>query len=317
MRILLLAEHDNLKLKPEFFKTLSAATQICDSIDILVTGFQCEKIAQQISALKVVSFIYLLDDQAYQYHAEEQISLLLKGLAKDYTHVLCSSSSFGKSVLPRVAAYLNVAQISNISTVVSENTYLRPIYAGEYLRKIKSHDSIKVITVMASAFDSIVNQYPDQIDVLKITKLPVTCLLDNNQAVFISKSKTDNTQKSLQSANIVVAAGRGLNSEENFNDLHHLADMLDAAVGATRAVVDAGWMSNDRQIGQTAKTVAPELYIAFGVSGAAQHIAGMKGSKVIIAVNKDPDAPIFKLANYALVADINNVLPKLNELLQS
>lgn len=316
MRILLLAEHDNSGLKAEFLKTLSAASQINDQIDVLVIGNQCDEVSRQAARLRHVSRVLLVDDRVYL-HSEENISLLVKNMAKDYTHVLCSASLFGKAILPRVAAYLDVAQISNVSAIVSADTFIRPIYAGRLLCKVKSNDPIKVITVMASAFVPVKEEKSADSDSTPVTRLSIKQMQVGNPVMFISEKKICSKRQSLQSAHVVVAAGRGLNSIENFQALEFLADMLGAAIGATRAVVDAGWLSNDQQIGQTAKTVAPELYIALGISGAAQHLAGMKDSKVIIAVNKDPNAPIFQIANYALVADLNEVLPELNTLLKS
>lgn len=316
MRTLLLAEHDNSGLKAEFLKTLSAASQISDQIDVLVIGNQCDEVSRQAARLRHVNRVLLVDDRVYL-HSEENISLLVKNMAKDYTHVLCSASLFGKAILPRVAAYLDVAQISNVSAIVSADTFIRPIYAGRLLSKVKSNDPIKIITVMASAFTPSVEEKSADSDSTPVSRLSIKLMQVSNPVTFISEKKNFSKRQSLQSAHIVVAAGRGLNSIENFQALEFLADKLGAAIGATRAVVDAGWLSNDKQIGQTAKTVAPALYIALGISGAAQHLAGMKDSKVIIAVNKDPNAPIFQIANYALVADLNEVLPKLNTLLQS
>lgn len=315
MRILLIAEHDNQSLKPEFFKCLSAAGELNDCIDVLVIGYQCEDVVRQAAKLSQVSRVLLVDHSQYKHQPEDYLSMLVKDLADDYTHILCSSSSFGKSLMPRVAAFLNVAQISNISSIISADTFIRPIYAGRLLSKVKSNDPVKIITVMASAFQAIGEDSGGSIDLSKIIRLSNKEYKISNPVMYVDETRSPSKRQSLQSAAIVVAAGRGLATAENYQQLESIADKLDAAIGATRAVVDAGWMTNDKQIGQTAKTVAPQLYIAMGVSGAAQHIAGMKDSKVIIAVNKDPDAPIFQVANYALVSDLNEVLPELNSLL--
>ncbi len=309
MRILLIAEHDNARLKDESLKTLTAALQIGDHIDVLVMGYQCQQAAEMAARLGGVKLVMWVDDPALQYKIPENASVLVSELAKDYTHVLCSSSIFGKNILPRVAAVLNVAQISNVSEIVSPEIYIRPIYSGNVLVKVKSHDSIKIITLMASAFDSIVLTQ----EAVGIKQLQVT--VEPNISLF----KTEKTNKSerppLQSAEVVIAGGRGLKSAKNFQYLDVLADKLNAAIAATRAIVDLGWASNDQQVGQTGKTIAPRLYLALGISGAAQHLAGIRDSRIIVAINNDPHAPIFDIADYGLVADLNEVLPKLNALL--
>jgi electron transfer flavoprotein alpha subunit len=320
MRTLILAEHNGLTLKDEFYKTLSAAIKIGGEIDVFIIGCQCEAVSLQAAKLNAISQVFLVDDVAYCNSPEEKISALLHYFAKDYTHLICSASSFGKNIFPRIAAYFNVAQISGVSDVIAEDVFIRPIYAGNLLTKVKSNDAIKIITVVASAFlcsDELkpAGSLPSSVNRLSVDMLPSDILAGQQQPTFVSERKSIYKRKSLQAARVVVSAGRGLSTQENFDALELLADKLDAAIGATRAVVDAGWLQNDRQIGQTARVVAPMLYVALGVSGAAQHLAGMKNSKIIIAVNKDSTAPIFQVANYGLVADVNDVLPALLALL--
>lgn len=311
MPILLLAEHDNYELKTEFFNVLDAALKLGIEIHVLVIGYQCDAICELVASVKGVDEVLVVDNVLYEFHSEEQTSLIIKDVSKGYSHIISSNSSFGKAVLPRVAAYLDVAQISGVSAVVSENTFICPIYAGRLLSTVKSHEHIKVLTVIAAAFAPASGKQL----LSPIVYVPYKPTSINNYATFVRSMLGSSKRKPLHSANTIVAAGRGLNSKENFDAVERIANTLDAAVGATRAVVDAGWMTNDQQVGQTAKTVSPQLYIALGISGAAQHLAGMKDSKVIIAVNKDPDAPILKVANYALIADLNDVMPQLNALL--
>ncbi len=317
MSILLIAEHDNLAIKPEFYKVLSAACELSVNIDVLVVGYQCKPVATYLSGISQINKVLLVDQDCWKNQPHWELSILTANIAKDYTHVLCSSSSFGKAVMPRVAAYLDVAQISCVNEIISTDIFVRPIYAGRLMSKVKSHDRIKVITILTSSFPAtVVKQFEDTVfsPIENITPEKIEIL---NSSQFISETINTSQRQSLQSADIVITAGRGLGTLKNVQEVEVLADSLDAAVGATRAVVDAGWMSNDKQIGQTAKTVAPDLYIALGVSGAAQHIAGMIDSKVIVAVNKDPDAPIFQIANYGLIGDLNSVLPDLIGLFNS
>jgi electron transfer flavoprotein alpha subunit len=309
MRILLIIEHDNSQVRAESLKTLAAAHLIGDEIDALVVGYRCRKVAEQASRFSGVTKVLLADDENYHYHIADNIGSLVSKLAGNYTHVLCSSSVFGMSILPRVAAVLGVAQISNITKIVTADVYIRQIFAGNILIKVKSHDAIKIITVMASAFD------PETCIQNAVNIHPITCKAVTNAAVCLGRTHSKSDRPSLKSANIIVAGGRGLRSADNFYKLQKLADKLNASIAATRAVVDAGWASYDKQIGQTGQTVAPELYIALGISGASQHLAGMKESRIIVAINKDPLAPIFQVANYGLVADLKEVLPKFIDLL--
>ena len=315
MRILIIAEHDGSSLKDEFYKVLGGVKQLTPDIDVLVAGFRCTAICEQLSGLSSIKKILLIDNPVFSQQSEDALAISIKDLANEYTHIFCSTSSFGKSVIPRLAAYLKVAAITGVSAIESADTFVRPIYAGRLLTRVKSLDAIKIVTLLGSAFP-LSDTSVHRCDV----EVPVVYLENNNihvqpQTHFVSEKRNHSKRKPLQSAQVIVSAGRGLGSKENFDELETLADKLDAAVGATRAVVDAGWLTNDKQIGQTAKIVAPELYIALGISGATQHLAGMKDSRIIIAINKDSNAPIFQVANYGLVGDLSEVLPRLNAML--
>lgn len=314
MRILVIAEHDGVALKDEFYKVLGGVAHLSESVDVLVVGHQCESVYQQITGLDNIARILLIDDPVLCYQSEDVLAKAVKNLAFQYTHIFCSTSSFGKSVIPRLAAYLNVAALTGVSAIESADVFVRPIYAGRLLARVKSQDPIKIVTLLTSAFP--LPELPMRgIADATIIHLDPGNLQIEAQIRFVSEKRNLSKRKSLQAAQVIVSAGRGLNSKENFDELETLADKLDAAVGATRAVVDAGWLTNDKQIGQTAKIVAPELYIAVGISGATQHLAGMKDSRIIIAINKDSNAPIFQVANYGLVGDLNEVLPRLNAML--
>ncbi|MGL5360137.1 MAG: electron transfer flavoprotein subunit alpha/FixB family protein [Shewanella sp.] len=303
MAILVLAEHDNSALKQDTAKVVAAALAIGDAVHVLVVGHQCAGVAQAAQALQGVSQVLLADNSVYQAHLAENVAKLLLELAPNYSHILAAASSAGKDTLPRVAALLDVAQLSEVIGVVSADTFVRPIYAGSALATVQSHDAIKVITVRASAFDGVAlgNNAP-------------LVSLDNvfaAKAQLISQALTVSERPELGNAGIVVSGGRGMGSGANFGMLEQLADKLGAAVGASRAAVDAGYVPNDLQVGQTGKIVAPNLYIAVGISGAIQHLAGMKDAKVIVAINKDPEAPIFQVADYGLVADLFEAVPEL------
>jgi len=315
MRILILAEHDGLTLKDEFYKVLNASMQLNLAIDVFIAGYQCQPLCEMLGTLSAVSKVLVIDDVAFRYQPEDRMAKVVASVAWEYSHLFCSTSLFGKTILPRTAAHLNMAAISGVSQIVSMDTFVRPIYAGRLLSKVKSFDSIKIVTLMLSAFPM-----PEKIifrpePVADLVHLAIDGSQIDRTTSFVREIKSISKRRSLQAAHIIVSAGRGLGSKENFEELETLADKLDAAVGATRAVVDAGWLTNDKQIGQTAKIVAPELYIALGISGAPQHLAGMKDSKIIIAVNKDSNAPIFQVANYGFVGDLSDVLPKLNAML--
>ncbi|MBP6519964.1 MULTISPECIES: electron transfer flavoprotein subunit alpha/FixB family protein [unclassified Shewanella] len=303
MAILVLAEHDNAALKLDTAKIVTAARAIGDEVHVLVAGHQCGAVVQAAQALQGVSQVLVADASVYEAHLAENFAKLLADLAPNYGHILASASSLGKDTLPRVAALLDVAQISEVITVVNADTFVRPVYAGNALATVQSHDSIKVMTVRASAFDAA----PEG------NSAAVTTLdkVFEARTQFVSQSLTVSARPELGNAGIIVSGGRGMGSGENFGMLEQLADKLGAAVGASRAAVDAGFVPNDLQVGQTGKIVAPNLYIAVGISGAIQHLAGMKDAKVIVAINKDPEAPIFQVADYGLVADLFEAVPEL------
>lgn len=303
MAILVLAEHDNAALKLDTAKIVTAARAIGDEVHVLVAGHQCGAVVQAAQALQGVSQVLVADASVYEAHLAENFAKLLADLAPNYGHILASASSLGKDTLPRVAALLDVAQISEVITVVNADTFVRPVYAGNALATVQSHDAIKVITVRASAFDAA----PEG------NSAAVTTLdkVFEARTQFVSQSLTVSARPELGNAGIIVSGGRGMGSGENFGMLEQLADKLGAAVGASRAAVDAGFVPNDLQVGQTGKIVAPNLYIAVGISGAIQHLAGMKDAKVIVAINKDPEAPIFQVADYGLVADLFEAVPEL------
>src|SRR5690349_1090951 len=307
--ILVLAEHDNVDLKQSTANTLRAASELPGEITLLVAGHDCASVAKAASCLPRVSKVWLCDAPCYQHDLAENMGQLLATLGKDFAYILAPATTFGKNILPRAAALLDVAQISEIIQVVSTDTFVRPVYAGNVLETIRSLDPIKVITVRPTAFEPL----PD----LSATASPalietVDKIVDLKMSQFVSKEASMTKRPELTSARIVVAGGRGLGSADNFKVLlEALADQLGAAIGASRAAVDAGFIANDYQIGQTGKVVAPDLYIAVGISGAIQHMAGMKDSKVIVAINKDPDAPIFQIADYGLVGDLFEIIPEL------
>ncbi|MDI5876013.1 electron transfer flavoprotein subunit alpha/FixB family protein [Shewanella xiamenensis] len=303
MAILVLAEHDNAALKLDTAKVVTAARAIGDDVHVLVVGHQCGAVAQAAQALQGVAQVLVADNSAYEAHLAENVAKLLVDLAPNYSHILAAASSAGKDTLPRVAALLDVAQISEVISVVSSDTFVRPIYAGNALATVQSHDAIKVMTVRASAFDAVTQG----------NNAAVTTLdkVFEAKAQFVSQALTVSARPELGNASIIVSGGRGMGSGENFGMLEQLADKLGAAVGASRAAVDAGFVPNDLQVGQTGKIVAPNLYIAVGISGAIQHLAGMKDAKVIVAINKDPEAPIFQVADYGLEADLFEAVPQL------
>ncbi|WP_372933124.1 electron transfer flavoprotein subunit alpha/FixB family protein [Shewanella putrefaciens] len=303
MAILVLAEHDNAALKLDTAKVVSAARAIGDEVHVLVVGHQCDAVVQAAKALQGVSQVLVADASAYEAHLAENVAKLLVDLSPQYSHILSAASSMGKDTLPRVAALLDVAQISEVIAVVSADTFVRPVYAGSALSTVQSHDAIKVMTVRASAFDAV----PEG-NSAAVTPLDKVF---EAKTQFVSQSLTVSARPELGNAGIIVSGGRGMGSGENFGMLEQLADKLGAAVGASRAAVDAGFVPNDLQVGQTGKIVAPNLYIAVGISGAIQHLAGMKDAKVIVAINKDPEAPIFQVADYGLEADLFEAVPEL------
>ena len=305
MTILVIAEHDNQQLKAATLNTVAAAAKIGGEVHILVAGSNCNAAAQEAATLQGVSTVKIADAAHYQSQTAENLTALIIANAAGYSHILAPATTFGKNLMPRVAALLDVAQISEITGVESADTFVRPIYAGNALATVQSADAVKVITVRTTAFDAVNRENSAKIESIG----PAT---DTAQTTLTNRELTKSERPELGAAKIIVSGGRGLGSGENYHKLlEPLADKLGAALGASRAAVDAGFVPNDYQVGQTGKIVAPQLYIAVGISGAIQHLAGMKESKVIVAINKDPDAPIFQVADYGLVGDLFEVVPQL------
>ena len=305
MTILVIAEHDNQSLKAATLNTVAAAQKIGGDIHVLVAGANCQAAAQQAAQLNGVSTVKVADAAHYQNQTAENLTALVIANAAGYSHILAPATTFGKNLAPRIAALLDVAQISEITGVESADTFVRPIYAGNALATVKSADAVKVITVRSTAFDAVNLENSAKIE-------SISPAADTAQSTLTNRELTKSERPELGAAKIIVSGGRGLGSGENYHQLlEPLADKLGAALGASRAAVDAGFVPNDYQVGQTGKIVAPELYIAVGISGAIQHLAGMKDSKVIVAINKDPEAPIFQIADYGLVGDLFEVVPAL------
>ncbi|TBW48309.1 electron transfer flavoprotein subunit alpha/FixB family protein [Marinobacter halodurans] len=307
MAILLIAEHNNQALNPTTLSAVTAASQIGGDIAVLVAGSGCGAVAEEAAKIEGVSKVLLADNAAYAKGLAENLSLLVKAQASDYSHVVAPASTTAKDFMPRVAALLDVGQLSEIIAVESADTFKRPIYAGNVIATVRSGDAIKVITVRTSAFDKAAAEGGSA----GVETLDRAC--DAGTSAFVSEEMVKSERPELTAARVIVSGGRGMGNGENFALLEKVADKLGAGIGASRAAVDAGFVSNDMQVGQTGKIVAPELYIAVGISGAIQHLAGMKDSKVIVAINKDEEAPIFQVADYGLVADLFQVLPELAE----
>ncbi|MCG6875738.1 MAG: FAD-binding protein [Betaproteobacteria bacterium] len=309
MTILVVAEHDNQILKASTLHTIAAAAAIGGDIHVLVAGSGCQAVADAAAKVQGVGKVLLADAPHYKDELAENVAPLVTGLAKGYSHVLAPATTFGKNFMPRVAATLDVAQISDIVAVKSEDTFVRPIYAGNAMATVQAKDPIKVVTVRTTGFEAVA----DTGGAAAIEA--ATPDADAGVSSLVGRELTKSERPELTAARVVVSGGRGMGSAENFKLLEPLADKLNAAMGASRAAVDAGFVPNDWQVGQTGKIVAPELYIAVGISGAIQHLAGMKDSRVIVAVNKDEEAPIFQVADYGIVGDLFKVLPELvNEL---
>lgn len=304
MSILVFAEHDNSSLKADTLKTVAAAQAIGGDIHLLVAGSNCADIAKEAAKVNGVSKVFVADNAAYEHQLAENISLLVTELAADYDYILATALTTGKNFMPRVAALLDVAQISDIIAVESADTFVRPIYAGNAIATVQSLDSKKVITVRSTGFDAVATDGNAEI-------ININSVQDAGLSAHVSDELSKSERPDLGAAGIVISGGRGMQNGENFALLEGIADKLGAAIGASRAAVDAGFVPNDMQVGQTGKIVAPDLYIAVGISGAIQHLAGMKDSKVIVAINKDPEAPIFQVADYGLVADLFDALPEL------
>ncbi len=305
MSILVVAEHDNSELKAATLNAVTAAKELGD-VSILIAGHQCAAVADAAAKIDGVAKVLVADDPAFANGLAENVAALLVDLAPGFSHIVGPATATCKNILPRTAALLDVAQISEIIEVISADTFVRPIYAGNALATVQSADTPKIITVRGTAFE------PAAADGGSATIEAVTGGGDQGMSQFVSQELSKSERPELTSAKIVISGGRGMQNGENFSLLEEIADKLNAAVGASRAAVDAGYVPNDYQVGQTGKVVAPDLYIAVGISGAIQHLAGMKDSKVIVAINKDEEAPIFQVADYGLVADLFQALPELS-----
>lgn len=309
MAILVIAEHSNAALGAATLNTVTAAKAIGGDIHVLVAGADCAAAAEAAANIDGVAKVLVADDAAYEHQLPENVALLVADQGKNYSHVLASATTTGKNLLPRVAALLDTDQISEIIAVESADTFKRPIYAGNAIATVQSSAAIKVITVRGTGFDAAAAEGGSA------TVENIAAGADAGISSFVGEELAQSDRPDLTSARVVISGGRGMGNGENFDMLYQLADKLGAAVGASRAAVDAGFVPNDLQVGQTGKIVAPDLYIAVGISGAIQHLAGMSGSKVIVAINKDEDAPIFQVADYGLVADLFDVIPQLDEAL--
>ena len=307
MAVLVLAEHDNAELKPATLNTVSAAGELDAEVHVLVAGPGAAPVADAAAKIAGVAKVLLADDARYDHQLAEAGAALIVALAPAYAAVLAPATTTGKNIMPRAAALLDVAQISDISEVVSGDTFVRPIYAGNALATVQSSDAIKIITVRTTAFAAA----PTEGGSAAVEA--VAAAADPALSSFVGEALSASERPELTAARIIISGGRGMQSGDNFPLLEKIADQLGAAVGASRAAVDAGFVPNDYQVGQTGKIVAPELYIAVGISGAIQHLAGMKDSQVIVAINKAEEAPIFQIADYGLVADLFKVLPELAE----
>ena len=306
MAVLVLAEHDNASLGSATLNAISAAGKMDAEVHVLVAGQDCGAVAQSAAAVPGVAKVRCADDAPYANGLAENIAALLVALAPDYGHITAAATKFGKNALPRAAALLDVACISDIMEVLSPDTFVRPIYAGNALATVQSTDTLRIVSIRATSFEASATSGGNAaIEALETTT-------DAGLSAFVGQDLTQSERPELTSARVIISGGRGMQSGDNFALLEPVADKLHAAIGASRAAVDAGFVPNDYQVGQTGKVVAPDLYIAVGISGAIQHLAGMKESKVIVAINKDEEAPIFQVADYGLVADLFQALPELD-----
>ena len=305
MSILVIAEHDNFVIKGATLNTVTAAKNIGEDVTLLVAGTDISSVIDQAKTISGLKKILVCDNDLYKNFLAEDLSSLVLNIANNYSYILAPATTFGKNLMPRISAKLDVQQISDIISIESADTFKRPIYAGSCIATVKSNDQIKLITVRTTAFDAA------SMDNSDVEVESIDALTSLNISEFISEEIAKSDRPELTAANIVISGGRGMQSGDNFHLLDSIADKLGAAVGASRAAVDSGFVPNDYQVGQTGKIVAPDLYIAVGISGAIQHLAGMKDSKVIVAINKDEDAPIFQVADYGLVSDLFNALPEL------
>ena len=304
MTVLVFADHDNESLKTANYNTVTAASLLGD-VEILVAGAKCSQVAEQAAAIDGITKVIIIDTPQYENPLAEMLAPLIMSISSDYSHILAPATTVGKNIMPRLAALLDVQQLSDISGVIDSDTFERPIYAGNAIATVRSSDTIKVITVRTTAFDAATVETKTA----EIREISATA--PSTLSSFIGSELTQIDRPELTAAKVIISGGRGMQSGENFEILEKVAKILGAAVGASRAAVDSGFVSNDYQVGQTGKIVAPDLYIAVGISGAIQHLAGMKDSKVIVAINKDEDAPIFQVADYGLVADLFKAVPEL------
>ena len=307
MSVLLIVEHNNKEVKPFTLNAITAASQIDQDLHAIVIGNKADTVVKSISEVPNVKKVIHIDNEIYENYLPENFTSAIVKNSENYSHIVCSANTFGKNLMPRVAALLDTSQVSDIIKVISPDTFLRPIYAGNAFATVKSNDKKKCITIRPTSFDPAAKS-GGSASIEKIE--PTDC---KNTCKFIKREETKSERPELGTARIVVSGGRGMQSGENFKLINSIADKLNAAVGASRAAVDAGYIGNDHQVGQTGKVVVPDLYIAVGISGAIQHLAGMKESKIIVAINKDGEAPIFSIADYGLEADLFEALPQFLE----
>ena len=307
MSALLIAEHNNKEIKPFTLNAITAASQIDQDLHVLVVGNKCDEVVKSISQVPNVKKVIHVDNEVYENFLAENFTSIIFKHAENYTHIVCSANTFGKNLMPRVAALLDTSQVSDIIKVISPDTFLRPIYAGNAFATVKSSDSKKCITIRPTSFDPAATS-GGSAEIVKADAGEASMLTK-----FIKREEVKSDRPELGTARVVISGGRGMQSGENFKLITAIADKLNAAIGASRAAVDAGYITNDHQVGQTGKVVVPDLYIAVGISGAIQHLAGMKESKIIVAINKDGEAPIFSVADYGLEADLFEALPQFLE----
>jgi electron transfer flavoprotein alpha subunit len=305
MTALVVAEHNNQELKPVTLNTVTAALELDQDVHILVAGNDCSAVAEEAAKVSGTAKVLLVESEAYENFLAENIATLVSNISGDYDFILAPTTTNGKNVMPRVAALQDVSQISDISAIESSDTFQRPIYAGNCIATVKSNDSKKVITVRNTAFDA-ADATSGSAEIITLEEIN-----DAGISKFVKEEIAESDRPELTAADVIISGGRGMQNGDNFSILEGIADKLGAAIGASRAAVDSGFVPNDYQVGQTGKIVAPDLYIAVGISGAIQHLAGMKDSKVIVAINKDEDAPIFQVADYGLVADLFEAMPEL------
>ena len=307
MSILVVAENSNNEIKSSTLNSIAAASIINEDIHLVVIGNKCDEVAKKAASIEKVKKVIHIDDPQYENSIAENIAPAIVNLSEKYTHILAPASTFGKNVMPRIAALLDLSQISDVIRIENEDTFVRPIYAGNAFETVQSIDNKKIITIRPTSFDAVSREGGNA----NIEKISFNT--DQKLVEFIGREESTSERPELGTARIVISGGRGLQSSENFSMINEIADKLNAAVGASRAAVDAGYVSNDYQVGQTGKVVVPDLYIAVGISGAIQHLAGMKESKIIVAINKDEEAPIFNIADYGLNADLFEALPEFSQ----